>query len=359
MNWGFLIMSSISLLAQLGWRSCFQQQLDSNDDHNVLPARVTAVQRTVIDTLTVNGQLRVTLSGALLRAEGTVAVGDWVLIETTTARVLRTLERQTVIARMAAGTEHRRQLIAANLDTLFVVTSCNADFNLARLERYFALAYEARVEPVVIVTKSDLCANADEYLDRLRDAAPRVTALSMNATKRGDLMRLSPWLAAGQTVAFVGSSGVGKSTLINTLLDDDQQLTGGIREDDAKGRHTTTSRQMFMLPAGAWIIDTPGMREINIGASEEGVREVFADIETLAAGCRFRDCAHERESGCAVRQALATGELDERRLRNYRKLQREAANAARSLHERRALNRQSGQLYKNIKKQRRKDRGGE
>jgi ribosome biogenesis GTPase len=279
------------------------------------------------------------------------------LLDAATARVARILERQSEIARLAAGIQTRRQLIAANIDTLFVVTSCNEDFNISRLERYFALAFDAHVEPVVVLTKADLCSDVDVYLDQLRAAAPRMIVVALNAMARDCLTLLEPWLMPGQTVAFVGSSGVGKSTLVNTLLGLDSQSTGAIREDDAKGRHTTTSRQMLALPSGTWVIDTPGMRELKLGAAEEGVRTVFDDVQALAQSCRFRDCEHKSENGCAVLAAIASGQLDERRYRNFQKLQREAANATRTIHERRERERQFGRIVKSFKKLRKQERG--
>ena len=352
-------MSSTFPLSQLGWRPFFSQQLTLNELETLRPARVVSVQRNALDTVTEQGPLRVTLPGALLQSglAAVVAVGDWVLVEPDTARVARVLERQSVIARLAAGDETRQQLIAANIDTLFLVTSCNDDFNVSRLERYFALAFEAHIEPVVVLTKADLCADVDVYLDQLRATASRVVAVAVDATSRESLHAFADWLTPGQTVAFVGSSGVGKSTLVNTLMGAGVQSTRGIREDDAKGRHTTTSRQMLALPSGAWVIDTPGMRELKIGAAEEGVRAVFDDIEALAQSCRFRDCAHESEAGCAVLSAIDSGQLDERRLRSFQKLQREAANATRTIRERRERDRKFGRMVKSVMEQRKKERG--
>ena len=217
------------------------------------------------------------------------------------------------------------QAIAANLDTLLVVTSCNDDFNLARLERYFTVARHGQVEPVIVLTKADLCADVEAFVAQTRSIARDIAVLPMNATARAEADTLAPWLGRGQTVAFVGSSGVGKSTLVNTLLASDVQATSGIREHDAKGRHTTTSRQMFALPSGAWVIDTPGMRELKLGAMEDAVSAVFDDIEALTRDCRFRDCRHRDDAGCALQAAVAAGRLDERRLDSYLKLLREAA----------------------------------
>jgi ribosome biogenesis GTPase len=280
--------------------------------------------------------------------EGSIAIGDWLLVEHEAPRVLRVLERRSLISRMAAGVEQRMQAIAANLDTLFVVTSCNDDFNLSRLERYFTVARHAQVETVIVLTKADLCTDAESFAARARSIARNIAVLSLNATENAAADGLTPWLARGQTVAFVGSSGVGKSTLVNALLARQAQATGGIREHDAKGRHTTTSRQMFALPSGAWVIDTPGMRELKLGSVEAAVSEVFDDIEALAKNCRFRDCQHRDDAGCVLHAAVAAGHLDARRLSSYQKLQREAERASQSQHERRAIERRWGRMHRTI-----------
>jgi ribosome biogenesis GTPase / thiamine phosphate phosphatase len=260
--------------------------------------------------------------------------------------VLRILERRSLVSRMAAGIEQRMQAIAANLDTLFVVTSCNDDFNLSRLERYCTVARHAQVEPVIVLTKADLCADTAAFVAQASSIARDIAVLALNATDRARADTLVPWLGPGQTVTFVGSSGVGKSTLVNMLLATEVQATGGIREHDAKGRHTTTSRQMFALPSGAWVIDTPGMRELKLGAVEGAVGAVFDDIATLARDCRFRDCRHRNDAGCALQDAVAAGRLDGRRLDSYLKLLREAERAAQSVRERRALDRRWGRMHR-------------
>lgn len=273
-----------------------------------------------------------------------ITVGDWVLIEHAAPRVQRVVTPHSVIKRHAAGTDHRLQSIAANLDTLFVVTSCNDDFNPSRLERYLAVAFEAQVEPVIVITKADQCDNPQPFIDEANALGTTAAVVAVNAMDMTSVATLEPWLQLGQTLAFVGSSGVGKSTLVNTLTGNSQQTTVGIRENDSKGRHTTTSRELFALDGGAWVIDTPGMRELKIGAVETGLRTVFDNIETLAAACRFRDCKHESEAGCGVLAAIAAGQLDPRRLASYRKLQREAALAEMSTRERRARDRSFGRM---------------
>lgn len=351
-------------LHQLGWRSFYSQQLTLEDLDAGWPARVMSVHRSAICVLGEHGECNVTLAGNLLsgNSDCAVTVGDWVLVERMAPRVSRILDRASLIARMAAGTREHLQPIAANLDTLFVVTSCNDDFNPPRLERYLTIAFEAHVEPVIVLTKADLCAEVTGYVDDAMRIAPRVHTVAVNALTAEASALLAPWLGNGQSVAFVGSSGVGKSTLVNTLISSQggsgAQSTGGIREHDAKGRHITTARQLIAMPAGAWLIDTPGMRELKVGAVEAGLSAVFADVAGLAQSCRFRDCSHQGDEGCALTQAIASGKLDERRVKSYLKLQREAANAARTFHERRERDRRFGRMHKAVQARHRRDKQG-
>lgn len=338
-------MSSFISLARLGWRPFHSQQLTLDDLETAYPARVSSVHRSGLITISEQGTTSVTVPQRLLDSlELPITVGDWMLIEHAAPRVQRVISPYSVIKRQAAGTDHRLQTIAANLDTLFVVTSCNDDFNPSRLERYLAVAFEAQVEPVIVLTKADQCDSPEPFVEEANALGTTAAVIAVNAMEATAASKLDPWLQPGQTVAFVGSSGVGKSTLVNTLTGKSQQDTGGIRENDSKGRHTTTSREMFALDSGAWVIDTPGMRELKVGAVEAGLRTVFDNIETLAEQCRFRDCEHESEAGCAVLAAVASGELDARRLASYHKLKRESALAAMSTRERRARDRQFGRM---------------
>lgn len=284
-------------------------------------------------------------------------VGDWLLIEdldTPPPRVVALLPRRTAIKRGAAGDHYRQQLIAANVDTVFVVCGLDADFNPRRIERYLMLV-GGGAEPVIVLTKADraMLEGADavpgavETLASL--AAQGIAVRSVNAKDPDSVAALNPWLKPGRTAVFVGSSGAGKSTLTNTLLGFERMKTGEVRESDARGRHTTTHRALIALASGACLIDTPGMRELK-PTGEEDVAENFADVEAVAAQCRFRDCVHAREPGCAVRAAIEAGTLEPQRVANYLKLRDEVAGAADKLAGRRAENAQARVLGKAINK---------
>ena len=299
-------------LPDLGWSEHFADQLTA-EDAGLIPARLSSLHRARVQVLTAEGSVELLCPPSLSVA--TMAVGDWVLADG--PRVGRVLDRASLLQRRAAGTGTVAQLIAANVDTMFVVTSCNADFNEARLERYLVLAHSAGITPVVVLTKADL-AEAAPYVARAEGLSAGLAVVALNA-KSGDLAALAPWCRAGQTVVLLGSSGVGKSTLANSLTGGALEV-GEIREDDAKGRHTTTSRYLLALPAGGWLIDTPGVRELQLTDVAEGIDILFSDLIDLSAHCRFRDCQHDHEPGCAVQAAIAEGKIDPARLPRWRKL---------------------------------------
>jgi len=327
-------------LASLGWSNRLASQLG---DHEGLPARITDIARDRVNALTEGGPCTLFTGGHL--TTGDLAVGDWVV--TDGARVLRVLDRLTVLARRAAGAEGKRQLIAANVDTLGIVTSCNADFNPARLERYLALAQSAGCLPLVILTKADLVTDPAALVRQAERLSPLVAAVAVDARDPETADLLAPWTREGQTLALAGSSGVGKTTLTNTLTGSAEAVQD-IREDDAKGRHTTTARAMRRVTAGGWLIDMPGMRELGLTDAAEGIAQVFADIEDLASQCRFHDCAHETEPGCAVQEAIADGTLSAKRLDRWRKLQREDRYNSETIAESRARDKRFGKMVREV-----------
>jgi len=232
------------------------------------------------------------------------------------------------------------------VDTAFIVCSMNDDFNLNRIERYLALVNNAEAEPVVVLSKMDLCADPEGLSQQVQALDNMLCVVSVNSLSSDSVAALMPWCKAGKTIVLLGSSGAGKSTLGNCLLGEEHQSTAAIREDDAKGRHTTTRRSLLPMPGGAMILDTPGMRELQLADCEEGVASTFSDITELADHCRFGDCAHGNEPGCAVRVAIEVGDLDERRFLNYVKLLREQALNSASLAQRRASDKNLSRYYK-------------
>jgi len=327
----------------LGWQSFFAQQTDLDAMHITPPVRVVEVHR--------NG-LRVRGDGfdALVPPGPEATVGDWLLYNAELPSHSEVLERKSLFKRRAAGHDRSIQMIAANVDTAFVVTSCNNDFNVARLERFLALAFEADVTPVIVLTKADLCEDTTPFVDQARAISDRVPVVLLNAKSEEPAAMLADWSKPGQTIAFLGTSGVGKSTLVNALFGTEQAETGAIREDDSRGRHTTTSRQLHFTDIGLAILDTPGMRELQLAEAGGGLADLFADVVELATQCKFRDCAHESEPGCAVRAAIDAGTLDPERLERWRKLEAEERHNTASLAEKRAYDKNFGKMIKTVTK---------
>jgi ribosome biogenesis GTPase len=322
--------SSDSTLVQLGWRSFFSDQVRSEQSHDCRPVRVMAVHR---GRVTVSGEgFEDSISSsfpAQAGAEDRPTVGDWLLIDRNTRSLVRILDRTSLFKRPTPGDDRRVQLIAANVDTLFIVTSCNQDFNVARLERYLVFAREVGVRPVVVLTKADMSPAPECLVDAARALQSNLRVELVDGRDPTSVARLASYCGFGQTVALVGSSGVGKSTLVNTLKGSDSIATQAVREDDGKGRHTTTVREMHRVARGAdgggWLVDTPGMRELQMFEVASGVTEVFDDVTTVTLECRFANCTHVDEPGCAIHVAMAQGDLDPARVERWRKLAREDA----------------------------------
>ncbi len=314
----------MTTLDALGWQPFFADQTDAGEMALAPPVRVASVHRNSFSVVGPGIDL-------LIPAGLSATVGDWLLLNRALPSSSRVLARKSLIKRRAPGHDRQAQPIAANLDTAFIVTSCNDDFNVARLERYVALAFEAGVVPVIVLTKADECSDPDAYIALAKGVTRDVGVISVDARGPGAAEALAPWCGAGQTVGFMGSSGVGKSTLVNALSGWEAAATRGVREDDAKGRHTTTRRQLHFLPSGCVVLDTPGMRELQITDAAMGVSEVFADLTELAADCHFNNCKHLSEPGCAVQAAIAAGEVDAARVTRWRKLLVEDAANTQSL----------------------------
>jgi ribosome biogenesis GTPase len=306
-------------LAALGWSAFFDDQLDPVEAR-LSCMRVATVHRARMTAESQSGPVKLSLPNRANTAD--YAVGDWILVDLDTRIPVRRLERKTTLQRRTEG-GGAPQLIAANVDTLFIVSSCNDDLNVARLERYLALANESGTTPVIILTKADQVADTGPWRDLVSGLQRGLEVVTLDATSPDAPLALAPWCAPGQTVALVGSSGVGKSSLLNTLAEkapDEAQLTGSIREADGKGRHTTTSRSLHRIAGGGWVIDTPGIRTLHASDLSVGLDQVFAEIAELAPDCRFRNCTHAHEPGCAVLAAVAAGRLDPERLERWRKL---------------------------------------
>lgn len=337
-------MTELSL-ADLGWSDHFAQQIE-----RATPFRITEVHRDSVTALSPDGERRLLAP----MGAGAIAVGDWVTAMGDT--VDQILKRESVLERRTAGTDVKLQLIAANVTTLAIVTSCNADFNEARLERYLVLAAEAGCLPLIVLTKADQTEDADLYRRKAERLSPMVTALTINAKDPGDVERLAPWVKPGDTLALVGSSGVGKTTLRNALTGE-EAATQDIREDDARGRHTTTSRAMVRTKLGGWLIDTPGMRALRLSGASEGISAVFDDLEELASNCRFNDCAHDTEPGCAIQAAISEGTLDPARLKRWRKLVSEEERNTETVAQARARDKGFGKMVKGAMTEKRGRRG--
>ncbi len=351
--------SPVKSLPQLGWSHFFQQQLDLDEWESTLPCRVTAVHGQLIDVLSNQGHHQLSLPGSWQQLDSIElpTVGDWLLVERGTLKPQRLLQRTSLFRRKAAGLEAKQQLIAANIDTLFIVTSCNQDFNPSRLERYLALAYDAEVQPIVVLTKTDLVDGVSPFITEARSLKHDLLVEAVNSLDHQSCEPLLTWCGPGQTVALTGSSGVGKSTLINTLCGHSDQATAAIREDNAKGRHTTTARSLHFLPEGGILIDNPGMRELQLANCEEGLADLFEEIEQMARNCKFNDCSHQSEHGCAVIKAVESGSLEPRRLASYLKLKAEQQRNSETISERRSREKGFKKMCRSAMSVKRESRG--
>jgi ribosome biogenesis GTPase / thiamine phosphate phosphatase len=312
------------------YNEIFQERSEQLENNSLVAGRISSQQKGTYSLLSQQGEFDAKLTGRFYyetqAAEDLPAVGDWVAftpLDNRQAMIEKVLPRKSKFSRKKAGDEAAEQIIAANIDYLFIVTSLNDDLNLNRLERYLLLCWESGAAPVIILSKSDLCTSFEQKLAEVETIAMGVPVIPVSAFENQGLGNLEQYLTMGKTAALVGSSGVGKSTLLNTLAGESLQAVREIRGNDSKGKHTTTHREMFQLKNGAFIIDTPGMRELQMWEGQEGISAQFKDIEEYADLCKFRDCKHENEPGCAVQKAIALGKLTEERFLSYLKLLKE------------------------------------
>ena len=352
---------------ELGWNSRLMDQFEPFQAEGLVPARVTREHKGVYAVYFADGEQLAEVSGKL-RHDATTrsdfpAVGDWVAIQARPgqgkATIHGVLPRKGVFVRKEAGEKTEEQVVVANVDTVFLVSGLDGDFNFRRIERYLTVAWNSGATPVVVLNKADLCGDVDAAVLQVEAVAFGVPVLAVSASRNQGVDGLREHFGEYGTAAFLGSSGVGKSTLINAMVGVARQEVRAVRENDSRGRHTTTYRELIPLPGGGVLIDTPGMRELRLWTDENGLGRAFDDIERLATHCRFRDCAHEKEPGCAVAEALAAGALDASRWRSYLKLKRELKHlAARQDHKaqlaEKAKDKEFGRMIKRMKKHRQK-----
>lgn len=329
-------------LESLGWGpdlGLALSQLSASSPLSLVPGRVVRQARGLLSVQTADRLYLARTAGRLLHQaagiEALPTVGDWVALTLPAgegeALLQAVLPRRSVLVRREAGSEHEGQLIAANFDVVFLVAGLDGDFNPRRIERALAVAWKSGATPVVLLSKADLHEDTGVRVEEVRALAPGVSVLALSAQTGAGLDEVRARLPPGKTGVLLGSSGVGKSTLVNRLLEEERLATQSVRVEDNKGRHTTTHRELFLLPHGGLLIDGPGVRELGLWGEEEGVQQAFDDVLALAAGCRFSDCRHQREPGCAVRAEVEAGRLSQERLDNFEKLQREQAHRERQV----------------------------
>jgi ribosome biogenesis GTPase / thiamine phosphate phosphatase len=346
------------LITQYGWTNLLAQAFAPHARDGHVPGRVVVQQRNGYLLATDKGEVRAKVSGRLRHEggdDGAPAVGDWVALLMNpgqrNATIHAVLPRRTAIVRRAAHSAATVQVIASNIDVAFVVASLNADLNPRRIERYLAAAWQSGARPVVVLTKADLCDDVDAQVAQISALAADCPVIAVSARQDQGLEALLVQLAPGETCVLIGSSGAGKSTLVNAFLGEARMATAEIREGDDKGRHTTSHRELVLLPGGGLIIDTPGMREVGLIGEDDGVAAVFDDVEALIAACRFSDCGHAGEPGCAVQDAMKSGALDPDRWAHFQKLGVElAAVAEKAEHAQKDAERRVHKSYRASKK---------
>ncbi len=328
------------LLKKYGWTNQLENEFNNIEKNDCVAARVICCYGEIYSLLCDDGELQGRLSGKFLYNSVSKtdypAVGDWVVItkNETTGTIHSILTRKSIISRQSAravrSDKTEEQIIASNIDTIFIVSGLDRDFNIRRLERYFTLAMESGANPVIVLNKADICDDLSTKIAEVEGIAFGMPIIAVSALKSSGLEPLDQYLIEGKTIAFIGSSGVGKSSLINSLLGEDKQDTGGVREMDGRGKHTTTRRELILMPQNCLLMDTPGMKELQLWSDEDSLNSVFDDVYSLTLECKFSNCAHKSEPGCAIKKAMEDGKLTAERYKNYQKIQRELARLNRS-----------------------------
>ncbi|MBK1811605.1 ribosome small subunit-dependent GTPase A [Clostridium sp. YIM B02505] len=320
-------------IKQYGYNEFYERQIDETqmDCSELVPARILEVHREYYKLITNDGENSAKLKGSIFYTDSGIsvypAIGDFVLVKKNPMGddiIYKVLNRKSKFARLDSFNE-KEQIVATNFDYVFIVTSLNYDFSIKRIERYLTCAWESGANPVIILTKADLCNDYESYIAELETVAIGVSIIAVSSYTGQGFAEIKEFVKPGKTIVLLGSSGVGKSSLVNAIAEEEVMRVNGIREDDSKGRHTTTHRQLIMLKNGTMIIDTPGMRELGMWVVDDGLNVTFSDVEQLELSCKFSDCKHKTEPGCAVKAALESGELSIDRWKNYEKLKKEAA----------------------------------
>lgn len=346
-------------LEELGWNSSLQDFITRQETSDLIPGRISNVSGRRYRVMTEEGELSATLLPSAYRTvvhrSDLPAVGDWVglkkNVEINRYQIYLVLPRKNKLSRMFAGKKTEEQIIAANIDKVFIVTSLDNDFNIRRIERSLVIVYEIGALPVIVLNKADKCKGYKTYLEIVKRSAPELTVLAISALNGINISELNKIINPCETIVLFGSSGVGKSTLINQLLGYKRQKVGEIRESDGKGRHVTSSRELILLPEGGMLIDNPGIREIQLWSNGHGISEAFRDLEEFAISCHFKDCKHQKEPKCAVKRAVEDGILPSKRLEHFHKLQREKEHTdrKRNKYERKKEDKRLGKMYRKAK----------
>jgi ribosome biogenesis GTPase len=345
-------------LKELGWGQIQEKYQESSELDDLFPGRVVSLSGRHYIVKTLNGELKAVLSNSYLNSVQTKtqipAVGDWVGLKKNpkvdSYHIIDLYQRKNKLSRKVAGKKSEEQIIASNIDYVFIVTTVDADFNLRRLERYLTMVYEIKAKPVILLNKIDKTENYNAKINELEKICNNVPIIPISADKGTNIESLSEYLKIGITIILIGSSGVGKSTLINQLLGYTRQKVGETRDSDDKGRHITTNRELIMLPEGGMIIDNPGIRELQLWSSGNGISELFNDINEISKNCKYKDCMHEKEPMCAVKKAVKDGQISAERFENYKKLMREQEyiKLRKNTYERRKKDKQFGKMTKKI-----------